>query len=262
MNLISDYLLPPQIKIFVRASLSRIVGFKSVSSWAQGVKQSSGYDTANTAVPFLANTKKMLLDLSKLSHTSSRFQQIATAMMFCLAETGFDESHTYRILDVGGGGGDYYFYFQKFIPGLQLNWTVLETKTFAESFKSGTTDQISWIDSVDFLEPAYDIVLMSGVLQYIEEWNYVLETVAKVSNFMILNRLPLTPSNDDRVALQRSKYGKMRNSYPAHFFSESKFLATIRNLGKIEMQWSVPEDQSVFRWRASFYQGLVLRVGK
>jgi putative methyltransferase (TIGR04325 family) len=262
MNLVADYFLPPQIKIFVRASLSRIVGFSPVSSWAEGVKKSSGYDTANTAVPIVANTKKMLLDLPGISHASSRFQQIATAMMFCLAETRSNESRPYRILDVGGGGGDYYFYFQRFIPGLQFNWTVLETKTFAQAFENRTNEQISWIDTVDDLKPDYDIVLMSGVLQYIEDWNYMLGKAASVSNFVILNRLPLRQGRDDRVALQRNRYGKTRNSYPAHFFSESKFLAVIRNLGRIEMQWNVPEDQAVFRWRTSFYQGLILRVKK
>jgi len=226
------------------------------------VNKSTGYDTDNTAIPIVENTKKMLEDLSESSHANSRFQQIATAMLYCLAEIGLDQPRTYRILDVGGGGGDYYHYFKKFIPGLRLNWTVLETKTFVESFKAGATDQISWIDTVDDLDTAYDIVLMSGVLQYIEDWNYMLETVTSLSNFVILNRLPLIHGRDDHVALQRSRYGKRRNSYPAHFFSESKFLTKIRNLGKIEMQWSVPEDQSVFRWRANFYQGLVLKVGK
>ena len=39
-----------------------------------------------------------------------------------------------------GGFGDYYHYFGKLVPGLQLNWTVLETKTFIEAFKARTSD--------------------------------------------------------------------------------------------------------------------------
>ncbi len=262
MNLIASYLLPPQIKIVLRGVLSRIIGFQQVSSWAEAVNKSTGYDTHNSAIPIVENTKKMLQDLSESPHTNSRFQQIATAMLYCLAQISLDESRTYRILDVGGGGGDYYHQFKKFTPGLRLNWTVLETKTFVEAFKAGASDQISWIDTVDDLDTAYDIVLMSGVLQYIEDWKYMLETAVKVSKFVILNRLPLIDGRDDYVALQRNRNGNLANSYPAHFFSESKFLATVKNLGNIEMQWSVPEDQPVFRRKASFDQGLVLRVGR
>jgi hypothetical protein len=120
MNLVANYFLPPQIKIFVRALLSSIVGFSPVSSWAEGVKKSSGYDTAITAVPIVANTKKMLLDLPGMSHTSSRFQQIATAMMFCLAETRSYESRPYRILDVGGGWGRLLLLFSKIHPGAPI----------------------------------------------------------------------------------------------------------------------------------------------
>jgi putative methyltransferase (TIGR04325 family) len=104
----------------------------------------------------------------------------------------------------------------------------------------------------------YDLVLCSSVLQYLEKPFEVLEDLVEKSEFLIINRIPLTDASDHFVALQRILTRKRRGSYPAHFFSEKKFLQQMSAYGSIPMRWAVTEDQPVVKWKIQTNQGLLL----
>jgi putative methyltransferase (TIGR04325 family) len=184
-------------------------------------------------------------------------------MFFCLSENRLRGGKPLRVLDFGGGGGDYFYQFQKFVPYIAFDWTVVETPALAEAMQQkhgGESQKIRWVDSLEMTEDEYDFVLCSSVLQYLEQPFEVLEDLVKKSGFVIINRIPLIDSSDHFVALQRILTKKKRGSYPAHFFSEKRFLKTLSMYGSIPMRWVVAEDQPVVNWRAHANHGLLLLV--
>jgi putative methyltransferase (TIGR04325 family) len=182
-------------------------------------------------------------------------------MFFCISESRLQEGKPWRVLDFGGGSGDYFFQFQKFAPNIELDWTVVETPALTEAIQCEfrhDTEKIRWVDSLEMTKDKYDLVLCSSVLQYLEKPFEVLEDLVEKSEFLIINRIPLTDASDHFVALQRILTRKRRGSYPAHFFSEKKFLQQMSAYGSIPMRWAVTEDQPVVKWKIQTNQGLLL----
>ena len=260
---LAEWILPPKIKTLLRACFSFIVGFTKVDSWDTAVRKSVGYESENVLAPIMQVTIESRVNLADSIWATTRYQQVATAMFFCLSENRLRVGESLRVLDFGGGGGDYFYQFQKFVPNIDFDWTVVETPALAEAMQhqfGGDTQKIRWVDSLEMAEDRYDFVLCSGALQYLEKPFEVLEDLVKKSGCLIINRIPIIDSSDHFVAVQRNLMKKMRGSYPAHFFSEKRFLKKLSTYGSIPLRWLVIEDQPVINGRAHADQGLLLLV--
>ena len=261
LTVIAEWVLPPRIKTLLRASFSFVVGFTKVDSWKKAERKSVGYESINVLTPLMQGAMQARIDIATSNSVSTRYQQVATAMFFCISESRLQEGKPWRVLDFGGGSGDYFFQFQKFAPNIELDWTVVETPALTEAMQCefrDDTEKIRWVDSLEMTKDKYDLVLCSSVLQYLEKPFEVLEDLVEKSEFLIINRIPLTDSSDHFVALQRILTRKRRGSYPAHFFSEEKFLQQMSAYGSIPMRWAVTEDQPVVKWKIQTNQGLLL----
>lgn len=260
---IAEWMLPPRIKTLIRAFFSFVVGFTKVDSWETAKRKSAGYESTNVVTPLMQGATEMRGNLENSTSVATRFQQVATAIFFGISENRLSEGKPLRVLDFGGGSGDYFYQFQKFVPHIDFDWTVVETPALTEAMQhqfGGKTQMIRWVDSLEMTEDKYDFVLCSSVLQYLEKPFEVLDVLVKKSQFVIINRIPIVNSSDHFVALQRIVTKKRRGSYPAHFFSETRFLKTMAMYGSIPMRWVVAEDQPVVNWRAHANQGLLLLV--
>ena len=260
---IAEWMLPPKIKTLIRALLSFAVGFTKVDSWETAQRKSVGYESTDVLSPLMQGTTETRVDLMNSTSVTTRYQQVATAILFGLSENLLHGGKPLRILDFGGGSGDYFYQLQKFVPNIDFDWTVVETPALAQAMQKkhgGEPQQIRWVHSLEMTDDKYDYVLCSSVLQYVEKPFEILEALVKKSELLIINRIPLTNSSENFVALQRILTKKKRGSYPAHFFSENSFLRTLSAYGSIPMRWVVIEDQPVVNWRAHINQGLLLSV--
>ena len=260
---IAEWILPPRVKTLIRSFLSFVVGFTKVDSWETAERKSVGYESTDVLTPLMQGTTETRDNLIKSRSATTRYQQVATAILFGLSEDMLHGGKPLRILDFGGGSGDYFYQLQKFVPNIDFDWTVVETPALAQAMQDkygGYPEQIRWVHSLEMTDDKYDFVLCSGVLQYVEKPFEILEALVKKSELVIINRIPLTTSSDNFVALQRVLTKKKRGSYPAHFFSETSFLETMSTYGSIPMRWVVAEDQPVVNWRAYPNQGLLLLV--
>ena len=255
--------MPPKVKIVIRAALSRFVGFHRVDSWETAQKKSMGYESPQVIDLVVNDAMRLREKIKESEQATSRFQQIATAMLLCISEGHGMEKKNWRVLDFGGGSGDYFFQFKKFAPGILMEWTVLETPALASELQLQNRNEdpnIKWIDSFEQLDGKYDVIVCSSVLQYLQNPFETLKELVKKSDFLILNRLPLIDSSEHIVAVQRIWSNKRRGSYPANFFSETRFLEELQGYGLIAMRWIVSEDQPVLGLRAFSNQGVVLSI--
>ena len=258
-----DWLIPTKLLGLIRALLSRVIGFSRVDSWNAAVAKSVGYESTSIVGPVVEAARLLRNECLEAVVATSRFQQVASGLLYCIVQSDLRPRQSIRVLDFGGGGADYFYQFQKFAPHFNLDWTVLETPSLAEAMQrelgQGQTN-LRWVDSFEKLSESYDVVLCSSVLQYLENPFEVLAELVKKSQFLIINRIPLVETGEHFVAVQRILIGRKRGSYPAHFFSESRFLNDLSQYGSIPMRWMVPEDQPVINWKTQPNQGLVLQT--
>ena len=261
----TDWFLPPKIKVCVRVLLSRFVGFTKVGSWESAVARSSGYESANVVEPVVTAARRVQIDSQTSNVSTSRYQQIAAGLLYCVSQGRFSSAEPIRVLDVGGAGADYFYQFQKYAPQINFDWTVLETPALAEAMSNEFGRNLSnlrWVSSIENTNEIYDVVLCSSVFQYVEKPFELLATLVKKSEFLIVNRISLVDSPEHFVAVQRIISNGKRASYPIHFFAEKKFLNEMSQYGDVEMRWLVVEDQPVINRKAQSNQGLVLRVSQ
>lgn len=262
---IIDWLLPPKIKILVRAILSRFIGFSAVDSWDTAVSKSVGYEANEVIYPIVQDALQLQHAHETATFTTSRYQQIASGILYCITQLQKNASESIRVLDVGGGGADYYYQLQRFAPQLNVEWTVLETPALVKALTDETGlkfSNLKWVDSLEKTEEAYDVVLCSSVLQYLEKPWDMLSNLTKKSQFIVINRIPLVNAPEHFTAVQRIFIRGKRGSYPAHFFSEERFLNQVTQYGEITMRWHVLEDQPVIDWKAQPNHGIVLKINR
>ena len=263
MIFVINWLLPPKVRVLVRILLSRLIGFTKVESWEVAAQKSSGYESVNVIEPVVTAARRVQIDSQISNFSTSRYQQIAAGMLYCVSQGRFSSAESIRVLDVGGGGADYFHQFQEFAPQINFDWTVLETPAMAEAMSNEFGQNLSnlrWVNSIEKTNEIYDVVLCSSVFQYVENPFELLATLVAKSRFLIVNRIPLVDSSEHFVAIQRIISNGKRASYPVHFFAEEMFLIELSQYGDVVMRWLVTEDQPVIDWKAQTNHGLVLRV--
>ena len=118
---------------------------------------------------------------------------------------------------------------------------------------------ISYVNSLNDVVGPFDIALLSGVLQCVEKPFELLDKLMDLTEFFILNRLPLTRSGADRICIQRPGLLESSGSYPVHILSEEKLIKYFEARGEIFARWLVPQDISVVRFEKIVNQGLTFR---
>ena len=144
------------------------------------------------------------------------------------------------VLDFGGSLGTSYFQNRKFLDPLSVRWSIVEQAHFVAAGRRDFEDErLRFYDSVDDAVAAGrpDAVLLGGVLQYLEHPYALLERLAAIPpELMILDRMPFSDLDDDRISVQHVPAEIYRASYPSHVFSLRKFREWVASQG-----WTVME---------------------
>ena len=252
-------MIPEPIRDGIRGFLAPIIGFRVAKSWSDATSRSSGYQSPQTINSLVGSDPVDELNQGIESHVGSRFQQIASAFLEGIAAV--QHQSMVRVLDIGGGLGEYFFLFEKMVPSLELQWTIIETPVVCELARSTTPTRanLSWINRLDDAEGHFDIALMSGVIQYVERPYELLNKGIEKSDFLILNRCPITHSQRRVVCIQRPGFFESKGSYPVHMLSETELISYLEARGEILTRWMVPEDVAIVRFRRIVHQGLTYR---
>ena len=251
-------MIPEQILIGLRGLLAPVIGFRVAKSWSDAVAHSSGYQSKKTIDSLISSDPINPANLSSHFFIGNRLQQIASAFLEGVASSN---KNTIRVIDVGGGLGQYFFLLEKLAPSIQFEWVILETTALCELAKSvaPTKKNIGWISSLADTQGTFDIALLSSVIQYVESPIHLLDDLMKVTKFLIVNRLPLTSSRNQKICIQRPGFFESKGSYPVNILSEDEVITYFEARGKILSRWLVPQDVAVVRFKKIINQGLTFR---
>jgi putative methyltransferase (TIGR04325 family) len=163
------------------------------------------------------------------------------------------------IMDFGGGLGSTYRHCAKFLAGVSyLRWTVVEQASFVALGRREFEDGVlsfhgDWCKCREEFRP--DVLLLSGVLQYLPDPRVKLEEFAR-SGFtsIVVDRTPVTGAGRDRLAVQRLPRRLGGESYPCWLFSEDSLWAQIEKThGRVSLFDSLDPARGGIRFRGGWF---------
>lgn len=154
-------------------------------------------------------------------------------LLSCLLHAALQkEKSSLRVLDFGGALGTAYFAVRKFIPAeVDITWIIVEQPHFVkagkEEFENSELSFAYNLASV-FNEEEIHVVLLSGIIQYLEAPKSILTELLKYKfDYLLLDRTFFINQDEHRIVVQKVPESIYLASYPCWLFNEEKFLQDI-----------------------------------
>ena len=150
-----------------------------------------------------------------------------------------------------------------FNPDVNMTYTVFEPKEISDAYKKFAKQiGINFVDIADFSKFKFDLIIISGTLQYTQEWQEVLTASLKNAKYVLLMRLPLIKGLKNEYLIQRTTtglYGKTESSWPVIFFSKMRFLADLEKTALIKWSAKDYEESFPFNGETYFYETFLIQ---
>ena len=134
---------------------------------------------------------------------------------------------TLSILDWGGGLGHLYLVAKSVIPEVTLDY---HCKEMAATVATGRriNPSVTWYDNDDCLTKSFDLVLVSGSLQYMIDWRKALKNLAAATkNYALLMQTPIVDKGSGFMAIQRMGDTELLHQQ----FNKAEIIGQMNNCG-------------------------------
>jgi putative methyltransferase (TIGR04325 family) len=225
------------IKTFLPEALIRSVSgifygwHGNFKSWEAAKSRCSGYDSAAILEKVKTSALKIKEGLAVYERDSFIFDKVQYSfpLLSSLMWAAAQNNGKLNVLDFGGSLGSTYFQNRKFLDSLsEVNWCVVEQPEFVKTgLQNFETKNLHFFYSIDECTKSYEInvVLMSSVLQYLEEPYKILDQIKTTGiKYLIIDRTPFI-NTTDRLTVQKVNPSIYNASYPCWFFNKQKLLS-------------------------------------
>lgn len=207
------------------------------STWREAKSASHGYD----ADKILAKVEESLLKVKNGEAVFERDSVLFESVMYswpilaALLRVASSNGNTLNILDFGGSLGSHYYQYRSFLSDLGLlQWNIIEQENYVRSgrqfFESENLRFYLTIDECLSNTNKPDVILLSGVLPYLEQPYAFLDTLMKYDfPYILIDRTPFLSGKRDRLTIQKIPPSIYAASYPAWFFDRNKLLSIFAN---------------------------------
>jgi putative methyltransferase (TIGR04325 family) len=135
--------------------------------------------------------------------------------------------HTVSILDYGGHLGERYWVARAMVPEVALEFHCKELARVAEEGRNLSPD-VTWHTDDECLAQQYDLVLFSGCLQCVPEWQHTLRRAAQSArNYLFILDVPTVRNVPTFVVTQRCE----GITSLQHQLNHSEIIATAEGAG-------------------------------
>ncbi len=222
-------LVPPALLRKARQFRSDSIRFEGeCANWKEACEQCSGYDSEGILDKVLAATLKVKHGEAAFERDSVTFDEheyawpVLTGLMWAAARN----RGCLKVLDYGGALGSSYFQNHHFLLALpEVRWNVVEQGHFVEAGQAYIQDEyLKFYRTTEDcrIENNINVVLLSSVLQYIEDCEDLIDKMVKVkADVIVIDRTIINKSSVNRVYIQRTPASIYSASYPCRSLSES-----------------------------------------
>ncbi len=229
INMLRDFIPPILFKIR-RRTLSQCGFLGNYASWQEAKKASGGYDSdviMNKVKDALLKVKNGEAIYERDSVLFDKVQYswpLLAGLLWIASEKG----NRLNIIDFGGSLGSTYFQNRKFLSYLsELRWNIIEQEKFVECGKHYFENKhVKFYHGLDecLKEQHPDVILFSGVIQYLEKpYDLLDEVMEKNFRYIMFDRTTFLQKGTDLLAVQRVPPEIFDASYPCWFFNIEEF---------------------------------------
>lgn len=263
MRFARDFCPPILWRCLKSLKIKRSLSFSgNYASWSDAKKFSSGYDSiqvmqrvADSALKVKRGEAVFERDSVCFYHTEFRWPALT-----CLLSVAASRSGTLNVLDFGGALGSFYFQHHRFFSSLnRINWSVVEQEQFVQFGLDHMQDSaLCFYESVEscISQQSVDIVFLSSVLQYLEDPIRTLTSLAEAdAPYILVDRTPFIAGSKNRLTVQTVPKEIYDASYPAWFFSEENFIATMKSLNyHLILEFPCDEQTDIGEYKGMFFE--------
>ncbi len=236
------------IKLF-KKSIPDVSFLETTKTWEELESLQEGYSNKK----ILENYSEALKDTKIKPDSALIYSSIAS-----IASYAYKNGGKAKIVDFGGGTGNFYYEIKELFPDLDLEWIVIEQEYIVDHFKKAKSE-IKYFTLDQYLDESdkkCDILLLSGVLQYIQNNNNIIFKLQchLTPQEIILDRTFYTYKGDRKLCLQ---HVNKDISYPAYLFNKEELYENFGrtwNQYKLFNEWQSPV-RNLHNSRNKFYYG-------
>jgi len=236
MKKILKKLLPPFVLYYARALFG--YGYSgNYLKWDDAATACEGYDSeiifekVKTAVLAVksgdAACERDSVLFDKIVYSWPMLASLMYAAAYCKGNL--------HVVDFGGSLGSSYFQNKKFLKSLNLHWSIVEQPKFvAFGQQVLQNDQLKFYPTLHEASAAMatDLVLLSSVLQYLENPYAILDEIANISpKFILIDRTPFSLDEKETIKIQNVPTSIYKASYPIRFIPQSTLLSYLEKIG-------------------------------
>jgi putative methyltransferase (TIGR04325 family) len=229
---IAASLAPPVLTSIYRNARASRAFHGRFRSWKEAREMATGYDSPVILEKVLSSVKEQRDGGANFTRDgivleNARLPYHILAMIF---RQGAIDGGQVRVLDFGGSLGNVYFQCRPLLAGIKdLKWNVVEQRNHVELGNREFGDsRLRFHESLDTLDSAPNVLLLSSVLQYLEDPYAQLEKLLALRPAtVVIDRTPIALSGEEFLTVQKVPPSIYPASYPSWVFSKQRLLAAM-----------------------------------
>lgn len=231
-------------------------------SWQAALEDSIGYDADDIVEKVKESTLKVTRGEAAYERDSVLFNEIQyswpvlSGLLWVYAHDGH-----LSVIDFGGSLGSTFYQNRKFLQSLEkVKWNIVEQKRFVDiGLDLIQTERLKFYYTIESCmeENKPNCILLSSVLPYVPDpYGTLAEIFTHRFPFLILDKMPFLKGPKDRITIQKTPKSIYQASYPAWFFSESKFRSVLEKQYTIVEEFRCKDEANI----KSVYKGMILKL--
>ncbi|MDO8581049.1 MAG: methyltransferase, TIGR04325 family [Candidatus Omnitrophota bacterium] len=232
--------IPPFTIDFYHRYIDPYGFFGDYKHWQEAVEHSQGYGIPQIIEQVLKSSLNVKEGKALFERDGVCFYEpyYVWPLMTALLRIAAKNNNCLRVLDFGGSLGSLYFQHKKLLSELKhFRWCIVEQPAYVERGKKYFEDSVlRFYDSLSSCvkNEEIDVIVLSGVLQYLEKPHDVLnEIISHKFKTIVISRTPFIMRDNDRLTVQKVPPSIYKASYPAWFFNKKIFLEHFKEDYKI-----------------------------
>ena len=261
-------LMPPMLWNCARRSLGPLAQIQfcgNFKSWSEAARASSGYQEEAILNQAIEAVRKVTNGEMAFERDGVPFRDmqpnfpLVWALMRAAARHG-----RLNVLDFGGALGSSYYQSRHLLSACtDLKWAIIEQPSHVVAGnKEFANRELTFYRSIDSAckENEYDVLLLSGVIQYLPDpLQFLSQVLEHRIPSIVFDRTPFMLNGMARLTVQYVPRRIYRASYPAWFLSENEFLAKFEGRYEKIVTWPALDKHHPQGGRAE-YKGFLFEL--
>jgi putative methyltransferase (TIGR04325 family) len=251
-------------KLFRWKRRERITFTGDYGSWEEAMKDARGYESPVILERACAALLKVKNGEAVCERDSVLFDapQYSFPLLAGLCRAALSVGGRLSVADFGGSLGTSYFQCRPWLRHLsRLEWLVIEQPAHAACGRRSFEDrELRFYETMEdcLQQHQPNLLLISAVLQYLPDPGSVLQRLLRHGlDHFIIDRTAFLEADRERLTVQTVPESIYPASYPAWFFSETKFKAAVEAEGYDLFAEFPGADEATLPGDKAFFKGFI-----